>query len=105
VGPDPAAAAEAADTAISSPLPPSHPPESTPPTTNTSTPPTPTPPTATRAPQCHRRSEGGRDVVYPVHAIAFHPAFGTFATGGGDGVINIWDGDNKKRLFQVGAGC
>jgi hypothetical protein len=51
--------------------------------------------------QCHRRNEGGRDVVYPVHAIAFHPSYGTFATGGGDGVVNIWDGDNKKRLFQV----
>lgn len=41
-------------------------------------------------------------MVYPVHAIAFHPTYGTFATGGGDGVVNIWDGDNKKRLFQVG---
>lgn len=40
-------------------------------------------------------------MVYPVHAITFNPVFGTFATGGGDGVINIWDGDNKKRLFQV----
>ena len=27
--------------------------------------------------------------------------YGTFATGGGDGVICIWDGDNKKRLFQT----
>lgn len=51
--------------------------------------------------KCHRRNEVGRDVVYPVHAITFHPTFGTFATGGGDGVINIWDGDNKKRLFQI----
>lgn len=25
----------------------------------------------------------------------------TFATGGGDGVVNIWDGGNKKRLFQI----
>jgi WD40 repeat protein len=22
----------------------------------------------------------------------------TFATGGGDGVVNIWDGGNKKKL-------
>lgn len=36
-----------------------------------------------------------------MHSIAFHPTFGTFATGGGDGVINIWDGANKKRLFQI----
>lgn len=32
--------------------------------------------------KCHRRSEAGRDLVYPVNAIAFHPVFGTFATGG-----------------------
>lgn len=32
--------------------------------------------------KCHRRSEAGRDVVFPVNAIAFHPTFGTFATGG-----------------------
>jgi WD40 repeat protein len=39
--------------------------------------------------------------VYPVNAIAFHPQLGTFATGGGDGVINTWDGQNKKRLVQI----
>ena len=54
-----------------------------------------------RPAQCHRRLEKGVDTVYPVHSIAFHPGYGTFATGGGDGVVNIWDGDNKKRLFQV----
>lgn len=32
--------------------------------------------------KCHRRSENGRDTVYPVNAIAFHPLYGTFATGG-----------------------
>ena len=32
--------------------------------------------------KCHRKSEAGRDVVFPVNAIAFHPIFGTFATGG-----------------------
>lgn len=51
--------------------------------------------------KCHRRSEGGRDVVYPVNAIAFNAAYGTFATGGCDGVVSIWDGANKKRLHQV----
>lgn len=51
--------------------------------------------------KCHRRAEGGKDVVFPVHGIAFHPLLGTFATGGGDGVVSVWDGDNKKRLFQV----
>lgn len=52
--------------------------------------------------QCHRRTENGVDVVFPVNAVAYNPMFGTFATGGGDGVVNIWDGNNKKRLFQVG---
>lgn len=51
--------------------------------------------------QCHRRNEAGTDVVFPVNCITYHPLFGTFATGGGDGVVNIWDGSNKKRLFQV----
>ena len=32
--------------------------------------------------KCHRRTAGGRDTVYPVNAIAFNPAWGTFATGG-----------------------
>lgn len=51
--------------------------------------------------KCHRRTDNGKDVVYPVNTIAFHPSYGTFATGGGDGVVNIWDGLNKKRLFQL----
>eukprot|EP01112_Ceratiomyxa_fruticulosa_P016436 TRINITY_DN4967_c0_g1_i1.p1 TRINITY_DN4967_c0_g1~~TRINITY_DN4967_c0_g1_i1.p1 ORF type:complete len:349 (-),score=60.61 TRINITY_DN4967_c0_g1_i1:56-1102(-) len=50
--------------------------------------------------KCHRQTVDGQDVVYPVNAISFHPSFGTFATGGGDGIINIWDGQNKKRLCQ-----
>ncbi|KAK9814607.1 hypothetical protein WJX72_008544 [[Myrmecia] bisecta] len=51
--------------------------------------------------KCHRKSEGGKDVVYPVNTMAFHPVFGTFVTGGCDGVVNIWDGKNQKRLFQI----
>ncbi|XP_052110362.1 mitotic checkpoint protein BUB3.1 [Arachis duranensis] len=50
--------------------------------------------------KCHRKSEAGRDIVYPVNAIAFHPVYGTFATGGCDGYVNVWDGNNKKRLYQ-----
>ncbi|KAI3856844.1 hypothetical protein MKW92_048169 [Papaver armeniacum] len=50
--------------------------------------------------KCHRKSEDGRDIVYPVNAIAFHPIYGTFATGGCDGFVNVWDGNNKKRLYQ-----
>jgi len=40
-------------------------------------------------------------VVYPVNALAFHPVLGTFATGGSDGAVNLWDGANKKRLAQL----
>lgn len=50
--------------------------------------------------KCHRKMENGRDTVYPVNALAFHPIFGTFASGGCDAFVNIWDGDNKKRLYQ-----
>jgi len=32
--------------------------------------------------------------------ISFHQVFNTFATGGSDGYVNIWDGFNKKRLCQ-----
>lgn len=47
------------------------------------------------------QAEDGQDVAYPVNAIAFHPQFGTFTTGGCDGLVNCWDGSNKKRLHQV----
>ncbi|KAI3958946.1 hypothetical protein MKX01_023622 [Papaver californicum] len=50
--------------------------------------------------KCHRKLEDGIDIVYPVNAIAFHPIYGTFATGGCDGIVNVWDGNNKKRLYQ-----
>lgn len=48
--------------------------------------------------KCHRQPEGEVDVVYPVNAIAFHPIHGTFATGGGDGVVAIWDAIAKRRI-------
>ena len=51
--------------------------------------------------KCHRLPENGVDTIYPVNAIAFHPLHGTFATGGGDGIVNVWDGHNKKRLCQL----
>ncbi|GAQ85259.1 Mitotic spindle checkpoint protein BUB3 [Klebsormidium nitens] len=50
--------------------------------------------------KCHRQTQDGKDIIYPVNAIAYHPVHGTFATGGSDGFVNIWDGDNKKRLYQ-----
>lgn len=50
--------------------------------------------------KCHRTTVNGADTVFPVNTMAFHPGFGTFATGGCDGMVNIWDGQNKKRLCQ-----
>jgi cell cycle arrest protein BUB3 len=50
--------------------------------------------------KCHRQTVDGQDVVYPVHALAFHPVHGTFASGGGDGVVALWDGVNKRRIRQ-----
>jgi cell cycle arrest protein BUB3 len=52
--------------------------------------------------KCHRNKEStsGIEVIYPVNAISFHNGYNTFATGGSDGYVNIWDGFNKKRLCQ-----
>jgi len=54
--------------------------------------------------KCHRKTEDATsgETVYPVHALAFHPTLGTFATGGGDGFVNFWDGEARKRLAHVG---
>ncbi len=50
--------------------------------------------------KCHRQTVDGVDVVYPVNALAFHPMHGTFASGGGDGVVALWDGVAKRRIRQ-----
>ena len=51
--------------------------------------------------KCHRQpSPEGIDVVYPVNALAFHPIHGTFASGGGDGFVALWDGVAKRRIRQ-----
>ena len=51
--------------------------------------------------KCHRQtSPEGIDVVYPVNALAFHPVYGTFASGGGDGMVIFWDGVTKRRIRQ-----
>jgi cell cycle arrest protein BUB3 len=53
--------------------------------------------------KCHRQPdpEGeGTDIVYPVNALAFHPVHGTFASGGGDGVVALWDAVAKRRIRQ-----
>lgn len=50
--------------------------------------------------KCHRNKEDNIEHIYPVNAISFHNVYKTFATGGSDGFVNIWDGVNKKRLCQ-----
>ncbi|XP_002738187.1 mitotic checkpoint protein BUB3-like [Saccoglossus kowalevskii] len=50
--------------------------------------------------KCHRLKVDGVEQIYPVNAISFHSVHNTFATGGSDGFVNIWDGFNKKRLCQ-----
>ncbi|MBN3292369.1 BUB3 protein, partial [Polypterus senegalus] len=50
--------------------------------------------------KCHRLKENGIEQVYPVNAVSFHSVHNTFATGGSDGFVNIWDPFNKKRLCQ-----
>uniref|UniRef100_A0A6B2EED7 Mitotic checkpoint protein BUB3 n=1 Tax=Phlebotomus kandelakii TaxID=1109342 RepID=A0A6B2EED7_9DIPT len=50
--------------------------------------------------KCHRSKENNVELIYPVNAITFHNIYQTFATGGSDGFVNIWDGFNKKRLCQ-----
>lgn len=51
--------------------------------------------------KCHRaKDSNGIELIYPVNAIAFHNLYNTFATGGSDGHVNVWDGFNKKRLCQ-----
>lgn len=51
--------------------------------------------------KCHRRDVDGVQTAYPVNTVSFHPVHGTFATGGCDGIVNIWDGAAKKRLCQL----
>ena len=61
--------------------------------------------------KCHRQTQnpsagadegqggGAIDVVYPVNALAFHPAHGrTFASGGGDATVALWDAEAKRRM-------
>lgn len=50
--------------------------------------------------KCHRTKENNVELIYPVNAIAFHNVYSTFATGGSDGFVSVWDGFNKKRLCQ-----
>ena len=38
------------------------------------------------------------NTVYPVNTLAFHPIHETFASGGGDGSVAIWDPAARKRV-------
>lgn len=52
--------------------------------------------------KCHReKSAAGEEVIHFVNTIAFHPVHGTFATGGSDGGVCVWDGYAKKRLWRL----
>ncbi|KAI9216489.1 quinon protein alcohol dehydrogenase-like superfamily [Blastocladiella britannica] len=49
--------------------------------------------------KCHRVTRDGTEFVYPVNAIAFHPRHPmTFASGGADGTVGLWDGIKRKRI-------
>lgn len=50
--------------------------------------------------KCHRNRDHNIEQIYPVNAVSFHNIYHTFATGGSDCIVNIWDGFNKKRLCQ-----
>lgn len=49
-----------------------------------------------------RQSVGGVDTAFPVNAICFHPTYtSTFATGGADGLVHVWDGAKKKKITSL----
>jgi cell cycle arrest protein BUB3 len=52
--------------------------------------------------KCHRQPapDGDGDIVYPVNSLVFHPTYGTFASGGGDSTVALWDAEAKRRLKQ-----
>ncbi|GMK54973.1 hypothetical protein CspeluHIS016_0200290 [Cutaneotrichosporon spelunceum] len=48
--------------------------------------------------RAHRANVDGVDQVYPINALAYHPVHNTFASGGSDGILSIWDHSAKKRM-------
>ncbi|KAI9095892.1 WD40-repeat-containing domain protein [Phlyctochytrium arcticum] len=50
--------------------------------------------------KCHRNTVDEIEHIYPVNAIAFHPVYGTFVSGGSDGLVCVWDGYNKRKMRQ-----
>nr|BAN64697.1 WD domain/ mitotic checkpoint protein [Babesia bovis] len=54
--------------------------------------------------KCHRsKTSSESDLAYSVNSIDFHPLFGTFVTGGADGIVCAWDGISRKRLWRTTA--
>lgn len=52
--------------------------------------------------KCHRTKEAnGEENIHCVNALAFHPVQGTFATGGSDGGVTVWDAYARKRLWRL----
>jgi len=51
--------------------------------------------------KCHRVKTDSGEAIHPVNCIAFHPVHGTFATGGSDGGVCVWDAYAKKRLWRL----
>jgi len=52
--------------------------------------------------KCHRvKRDDGSEVIYPVNAIAFNQLYGTFASGGSDGSVCVWDTQAKKRVWRL----
>ncbi|KAH7100327.1 WD40 repeat-like protein [Auriculariales sp. MPI-PUGE-AT-0066] len=51
--------------------------------------------------KCHRQTVDNVDHVWPVNTLSFHPIHGTFASGGSDGTVSLWDHTAKKRLRQL----
>lgn len=50
--------------------------------------------------KCHRMRMHDSEYIYTVNSISFNNVYNSFATGGTNGFVNIWDGFNKKRLCQ-----
>lgn len=48
--------------------------------------------------KCHRVD----NLAFPVNCVAHNKRYGSFATGGGDGHVAIWDGEARKRITQFG---
>ncbi|RKO98164.1 hypothetical protein CXG81DRAFT_2446, partial [Caulochytrium protostelioides] len=51
--------------------------------------------------KCHRELTDVATRIHSIEALAFHPTYGTFASGGTDGMVNVWDGRQRKRIRQL----